>query len=236
MVSELEYEIAKVAYGEVEGTIYCMQKMDATPEDFDYVFFNNEHDVFRKAAGDPAAPFQFQNPEDEMGVDPNRTQIGPNQIVPGPLGSTHALTAAQRPAAMSQWPYEPTRSLADRQGGYTGPEGQRLAPRWRDRATDWMGRAKTGFGVPAWTGQKISESMEGLDDWQKDVRQNREDRKVFEALGAAASPEQRSAAIQALGRTPAVVGEEAAVEPSPEEAPGPDTHRNTEVPTMDQEV
>ena len=86
MVSELEYEIAKVAYGEVEGTIYCMQKMDATPEDFDYVFFNNEHDVFRKAAGDPAAPFQFQNPEDEMGVDPNRPQIGPNPIVPGPLG------------------------------------------------------------------------------------------------------------------------------------------------------
>ena len=109
MVSNLEYEVSKIAYGELEATIDCMLKMGATGADLDYVIFNNESDLFTKAdayqptsgreeyrsrLGPTSRPVTHISPPDERGE---------RRSVPGDLGSGKSRRALRRLAETEGW-------------------------------------------------------------------------------------------------------------------------------------
>lgn len=92
MIGELEYDVARIAYGDIGGTLHCMKKMEASPEDYDYVFFNNQSDIFTKAIG--ADGLIHEEP-----INQQQTPQ-PNQQVPAPFstGSWNTTGTGVRPS------------------------------------------------------------------------------------------------------------------------------------------
>ena len=178
MVSNLEYEVSKIAYGELEGTIECMLKMGATGADLDYVIFNNESDLFTKAdayfptsgreefqtrLGPTSRPVTHISPPDERGE---------RRSVPGDLGSGKSRRALRRLAETEGWETDPSTGLL------TSPTGETVKPGYGRRFKNWA-----------------KESMRGYQDWAEERDQNKRDFALWNALSDQEKHDARRRAI-----------------------------------------